>query len=369
MKKSISIFLLVLIVVFAALVGGFFALTLEPVIERSQAHVSQAEANDMSRESPSTGKDEGEGLSPVAIGEILSGSVVGISNLADYKVGSPQEAQVEVSAGSGVIIDPRGYIVTNYHVISGSDSITVTLSDSSQTAASVVGADKRTDLALLKISGDDFTAAPLGDSDLVAVGETAIAIGNPGGLDFASSLTQGIISGLNRPLTTDEGLRFKLIQTDAAINPGNSGGALVNNKGEVIGINTIKISEEGFEGMGFALPSNLVRDIVAELMENGKVTRAAMGVYLLGSLGREYLPPQGVENGVVISVRPGGPGEVGGLMDNDIITAVDGNAISDIYELQEVIFDHAVGDTIEVEVYRGSAVKTCQVTLGELEEE
>ncbi len=372
MRKSVSIPLLVILVIFAALAGGFFTLALGPTVlgttwESQVAPTAEKTAVEQKSQS-STSSGE---LSAVEIGEKLSPSVVGVSNMTKLNSNTTgNSTDVEMGIGSGVIIDPRGYIVTNYHVISGGESINVTLSDGPQTAGTIVGTDKRTDLALLKIEGNDFSAAVFGDSDTVLVGESAIAIGNPGGLDFASSVTQGIISGLNRPLTTDEGLRFKLIQTDAAINPGNSGGALVNNRGEVIGINTIKISEEGFEGMGFAIPANLVSDIVQELMDTGKVTRAALGVYLLGSVGREYaVPDGGIDHGVVISVREGGPGAEAGLRENDVITAVDGNEISDIYELQDVIFDHEVGDTIEVTVYRNGATETYPVLLGQLEDE
>lgn len=366
MKKSVNTVFIVILVAFAAALGGFFAIAFQDHWAAADSVTDEPQPLTQEKTEPSTLGD----FSAVEIGELLSKSVVGVSSLADYRSVAGEEETVEMSTGSGVIIDPRGYIVTNYHVISSSEDITVTLSDGTQAQGVIVGKDKRTDLALLKMEGEDFAAASFGDSDSVKVGETAIAIGNPGGLDFASSLTQGVISGLNRPLTTDEGLRFKLIQTDAAINPGNSGGALVNSQGQVIGINTIKISEDGFEGMGFAIPANLVKDIIGELMENGKVTRAAMGVYLLGSIGSEYAAPNDtVDRGVVISVRQGGPGAEGGLLDNDVITAVDGNEIADIYELQEVIFQHKVGDTVEVTVYRQGSETTCKVVLGELEEE
>lgn len=367
MRKKVSIGLLVILVVFAAAAGGFFSLFFRDYVysEKATAETAEKTASVPAAEGDAVGE-----LSAVEIGERLGQSVVGVANLTKLKDSAGSDEDVELSSGSGVIIDPRGYIITNYHVISGGETINVTLLDGSQKEGTVVGTDKRTDLALLKIEGNDYSAAVFGDSDSIQVGEKAIAIGNPGGLDFASSVTQGIISGLNRPLTTNEGLRFKLIQTDAAINPGNSGGALVNGQGEVIGINTVKISEDGFEGMGFAIPSNLVKDITEELMANGKVTRAALGVYLLGSVGREYILSENtIDHGVVISVVPGGPGAEAGLADNDIIIAVDDNEISDIYELQDVIFQLEVGDTVGVTVYRAGETKTFNVTLGELEEE
>ena len=359
-KKGISLWLCSLLMIMTAVIGGFFAIGFYEVIAADEEKNSQIITEQPALESST--------ISQVAssVGE----AVVGISNLAQTEtiLGSDE---IEAGLGSGVIIDSRGYIVTNYHVVADAGRISVTLADGEQKDAELIGADERTDLALLKIDGNDFPTAILGDSDEIAVGETAIAIGNPGGLDFARSVTAGIISGLDRPLTTDEGIRFKLIQTDAAINPGNSGGALVNTKGEVIGINTVKITESGFEGMGFALPSNLVDEIIRQLMDSGKVTRAAMGVTLLRNIDEEYNEYRnvGTDHGVLISVQEGGPAAQAGLVDYDIITAVDGTEILDVYHLQEEIFNHNVGDTVTLTILRSGESQEVTVTLGELKEE
>ncbi|MEG0873808.1 MAG: trypsin-like peptidase domain-containing protein [Clostridiales bacterium] len=363
MKKSISIVFLIFLMLFTAVLGGFFALTWANALPVKEKTVAEP------LKSPQSENSVNE-VSVVDIGKNLSKSVVGISNLKGITATSPNNSQGETGIGSGVILDSRGYIVTNFHVISGGEQIMVTLSDGNVKEAKIIGTDQRTDLALLKIEGENYEAAVLGNSDDLSVGETAIAIGNPGGLDFAGSVTMGIISGLNRPLITEEGLRFKLIQTDAAINPGNSGGALANDKGEVVAINTIKISETGFEGMGFAIPSNLVSEIVTELMDTGKVTRAALGVYLTASVNPEFnaINNVGVDHGVLISPQEGGPGALGGLEENDVITAVDGNKIHDIYELQDVIFSHEVGDVIKITVMRNGNSRSLSVTLGELKD-
>lgn len=356
MKKSIAVISAVVLLLFTAAIGGFFAL----YFEKETKELPQ-------KETEVTTTDEEDVI--VEVWNRLSPAVVGVTCVPQGKENTA--AVGEVNVGSGVLLDSRGYLITNYHVIASAAEIYVTLSDNTQKRGEIVGTDKRTDLALLKIDGTDYPVAVLGDSDEIKVGEQAIAIGNPGGMDFAGSVTTGIISGLNRPLTTDEGLRFKLVQTDAAINPGNSGGALANKDGEVVAINTIKISEDGFEGMGFAIPANLVKEVAAALMDKGKVTRAALGVYLLGSMGREYYLDDAAapQHGVVVSPRKDGAGASAGLQENDIIISVDENEIKDIYELQDIIFGHNVGDTVVVTVWRSGEKISLPVVLEELKEE
>ena len=216
----------------------------------------------------------------------VSPSIVGISNLSRSKDIFSQNL-VE-STGSGVILDQEGYIVTNNHVVRGAESINVTLADGNEEQAEIIGSDPQTDLALIKIKVDNHvTPIKLGDSESLVVGQEVLAIGNPLGQRFARSVTAGIVSGLNRLLTTEEGLLFPLIQTDAAINPGNSGGALVNLEGELIGINTVKIAESGFEGMGFSIPSNQVKAVIEELKTRGRVERPRMGIKVLGEISQE----------------------------------------------------------------------------------
>ena len=232
--------------------------------------------------------------SVASVGEAVSPSVVFISNLVKsgnlyggyfgynaYGNGQSADEDVVYSTGSGVIYSKDGYIITNNHVVEGADKVLVQLYDGTEYEAKVIGTDAQSDLAVIKIDAKDLQAANFADSDDLVVGETAIAIGNPGGADFVNSVTQGIISGLDRNVEVASGQFMTLIQTDAAINPGNSGGALCDINGNVIGINTIKISQTGFEGMGFAIPANTVLDICGQLMDNGKVSRPALqvGIY------------------------------------------------------------------------------------------
>ncbi|MGE5390217.1 MAG: S1C family serine protease [Deltaproteobacteria bacterium] len=295
----------------------------------------------------------------------VSPSVVGISSVS-RSTDRLDPGQVE-SSGSGVIIDKAGYIVTNNHVVSTGAPLTVTLADGSEKKASIVGTDPRTDLALIKIDpSGKLTPAEFGDSEKLVVGEEVVAIGNPLGQRFARSVTAGIVSGLNRLLTSEEGYVFRLIQTDAAINPGNSGGALVNLQGKLIGINSAKISAEGFEGMGFSIPSNQVQAVVAALKKDGRVYRPVMGTGILGEVTPElasyYNIP--VNYGVIVMPSAGGPAARAGMRGYDIVTAIDGQKVTTGAEMQEQISARKIGQTIKVMVVRpptsrnGSFAKT-----------
>ncbi|MGE5415420.1 MAG: S1C family serine protease [Acidobacteriota bacterium] len=282
----------------------------------------------------------------------LSSSIVGV-------VGYGEEGdfftrrQVQ-KTGSGVIIDPNGYIVTNNHVVSGTTRLTVVLANGKEVRAHLVGGDKRTDLALLKVTGMRLKPAPLGNSDQLVTGQNVVAIGNPLGLRFARSVTAGVVSGLNRLLTTEEGFVLRLIQTDAAINPGNSGGALVNLDGEVIGINTIKIAVQGFEGMGFAIPSNQVKTVIAEIRDHGRVVRPVAGLKIVNEVSTEearfYNLP--VNAGIAIVADKDGSAYKAGLRDYDIIQSVNGHEVKSAYELQDCMFRCKVGDKVNVKAIR-----------------
>ncbi|MDD2497806.1 MAG: trypsin-like peptidase domain-containing protein, partial [Desulfitobacteriaceae bacterium] len=283
-----GVFFFITMMIISAVIGGFIFL---------QAAKSMGLLNG----SPGTEQQQGEApelnippagdvtdkTAVVAIAEQVGPAVVGISNLDVYSDFFRGEQEVEQGTGSGVIFDSAGYIVTNNHVVAGAAKLMVSLADGRQIPAEIVGTDARTDLAVIKIKADNLTVAKFGNSDDLRVGEIALAIGNPGGAEFARSVTQGIISGLNRLLVTEEGLQFRLIQTDAAINPGNSGGALVDIKGRVVGINSIKIARTGFEGMGFAIPSNTVQGIVSDLIKYKRVIRPALGVYMVRDVDKE----------------------------------------------------------------------------------
>ncbi|SHI84355.1 S1C family serine protease [Lutispora thermophila] len=267
--------------------------------------------------------------------------------------------------GSGIIIDSNGHIVTNNHVIDGSDNITVILHDGTELPAKVVGKDSQTDLAVIKVEGKNLQPAELGDSSTLEVGELAVAIGSPMGTDYAGSVTAGIISGLNRELYVGN-RTMKLIQTDAAINPGNSGGALVNSEGKVIGINTLKLVENKVEGMGFAIPINEAKPIIEQLIQNRKVSRPYLGITgqtIDEKTAKQYDVPQGV---LIRQVIEGSGADKAGLVRGDIITKVDGERITTIEQLQQIIQKHKVGDVVKVEAYGElNRYKTVEVKLTE----
>jgi len=311
--------------------------------------------------------------------ESASKAIVGVVN---YQQSANRFAlnsqEVESGTGSGVMykIDGKNaYIVTNNHVIEGASKVEVSLYNGKTTTAEIVGSDALTDLAVLKI---DATLAPgeikFGDSNEIRAGEQVVAIGNPLGLDFSRTVTEGIISAAERTIDVDTSSGtwgLNVIQTDAAINPGNSGGALINSKGEVIGINSLKISVNGVEGLGFAIPSNDVIPIVDEMIKTGKVTRPYLGVGLadLAELPQAYVQniPQNVKAGVMVTnVATGSAAEKGGLQQEDIITAMNGKEIKSAMELRKYLYTEAkVNEKVSVEVYRGNKKVTLQVTLGQ----
>lgn len=291
-------------------------------------------------------------------------AVVGITNKAVARDWFNNQVQVEQGVGSGVIFRSDGYIVTNNHVIAGAKEIVVSLADGRSFTGQLVGADELTDLAVVKIDATDLPAAEFGDSDDIMVGEPAIAIGNPMGLEFRGSVTAGVISALNRTLDINEG-QLKLIQTDAAINPGNSGGALVNADGKVIGINSAKLAASGVEGMGFAIPINSVRNIVDNLMANGKVIRPYIGV---GVFDKETAARQGyrlnADKGVYVEeLALNGPADKAGIRRGDMIMAIDGKEINTVGELRSVILSHKVGDVLQVSIDRAGGSNVVEVVL------
>ena len=286
------------------------------------------------------------------------------------------------SEGSGVIYKNEGgyaYIVTNYHVIAKSQELEVLLADGTRSKAEIVGSDQWTDLAVIRIANTNVTTvAEFANSDDVQVGETAIAIGSPLGSEFATSVTQGIVSATNRAVATDvdgdgqEDWVVTAIQTDAAINPGNSGGALINSAGQLIGINSMKISKSSVEGMGFAIPSNEVASIIKQLETDGKITRPALGISMVNlssvnERGIEQLNlPRDVKNGVIIAeVMAKGSAKAAGLQAYDVIVEMDGQKIQGIQNLRKVLYSHKVGDKLEVTYYRNGQKQTTTISLTE----
>nr|WP_040379796.1 trypsin-like peptidase domain-containing protein [Dialister succinatiphilus] len=277
-------------------------------------------------------------------------AIVGITTRVYDRDMFNRRVEVGQSVGSGVLFDKKGYIVTNNHVVAGSKDVNVSLSNGKTVQGKVVGTDPSTDLAVVKIDGsDDLPVASFGDSDALQVGETAIAIGNPLGLEFQGTVTVGVISALNRSLD-DIDQRFRLIQTDAAINPGNSGGALVTADGKVVGINSAKIAKEGVEGMGFAIPINSAKGIIQQLISSGKVTRAYLGVYAADKdIAQRYGYDWDHDGGVlVMKVASRSPVSLTDIRPGDYILAIDGQSIDTVKGMRDILDTHKPGDRIKV---------------------
>jgi len=276
--------------------------------------------------------------------------------------------RVERGLGSGVIISPDGYIVTNNHVIDGAVDIRVTMSNKEVMPAKLIGADPLTDLAVIKVAGSNLPSVPWGNSANLHPGQTVLAFGNPFGFQF--TVTRGIISALNRP--NPDGDRRKpgeFIQTDAAINPGNSGGALVNAHGELIGINTFLISGSGsFAGMGFAIPTQIVEPTVTTLIRDGKITHGYIGIQIADVTpdNAKFFHLNKAEGALVSDVTPDSPGSKAGLKTGDVITELDGKSIADAGQLQMLVGQRRPGDTIRLAVMRDDKPASVEVKLGDL---
>lgn len=380
---------LVLVALISSILGAglmFSAITfLTPVI--------QPAINDLlGIEAPATevaAKDNGiykkveitQSSSPVeAIAEKVSPSIVGIQVTVKYTFSNPffDISRDGVGEGSGIIIREDGYILTNNHVIEkalegnsnklteGSKIEVVLPSDiNKKYTAEIVGRDSKTDIAVLKINATGLPVAELGDSDKVKPGELAVAIGNPGGLDYMGSVTAGIISGINRSIVMDNGQVLELIQTDAAINPGNSGGALVNSQGYVIGVNTVKIAATGYEGLGFAIPINKANEIATSLIDYKYVKgRPNLGVYIDQSFTEEDAKRANVPAGLLVdSVVPFSAAYKAGIQRGDIITEFDGKRVTTFKELEDQKNTHKPGDSVEVKVYRYQDNQTHTLTV------
>lgn len=332
----------------------------------------------------------GGNLTIAQIYKKVSPSIVGIKttfqasiNNGFFSTGTGEQS----GEGSGIIIRKDGYIMTNFHVVSeavdtsakkltSGSKIEVYLPGNTSTGynASLVGYDKSTDLAVLKIEKTGLPIAEMGDSDKLTIGDLAVAIGNPGGMEYMSSVTAGIISGLNRTVSSDGYKNMKLIQTDAAINPGNSGGALINSKGQVVGVNSIKIAADAFEGLGFAIPINEAMDISNNLINYKYVPgRPYLGIsayeQYTRQVAQQYNMPEGV---LVYTVDASGPAGKAGVKVEDIIVKADGKEVVDFDGLEKIKNTHKPGETMTLQVYRNWNTRgvagtyvTVTVTLGE----
>ncbi len=311
---------------------------------------------------------KGEELSTVDISKKVGPAVVGITSTVSNVMSIFGGTTTSEGTGSGIIISADGYIVTNNHVIEGASAVNVTLNTGSEYEAKVIGSDSKTDLAVIKIKPDEaLTVAELGDSSNIQVGERAIAIGNPLGMEFFGSTTQGIISAINRTINVDN-RTMSVIQTDAAINEGNSGGALVNAYGQVIGINAVKIASSTVEGMGFAIPISEAKPIIEDLIQYGYVKgRPVLGISAR-DVTRDMAQRQGWPMGVqVMSTQVGSGAEIAGLEQGDIIVKADGKEVNSFDDLTEIKDAHKPGEVLTLEVYKYDTGlnKTVQVKLTE----
>ncbi|MBS5344713.1 MAG: trypsin-like peptidase domain-containing protein [Clostridium sp.] len=355
------------LVISAGSIGGFIGLVNMGAIpfatpgtnsSNSIVNTTKVEKDNTNETSTITGKLTTEEVAQKVIPSVVC--IQAYSNTNGYFGTSSESGE-----GSGIIASSDGYIITNAHVIEGASALKVILSNGTSYEAKIVGSDTATDLALIKIDATDLQAAEFGSSEDLQVGEQVIAIGNPGGIQFNSSVTVGYVSAVNRSITYN-GYDMECIQTDAAINPGNSGGALVNMYGQIIGINSAKITATGYEGLGFAIPIDTAQPIINNLKQYGYVKDRAMlgitGQYIDATTARFY----GLTQGYSI-VKLNSNVSDAGLQKGDIITKIDGNNISSETTVQNVIAKKKPGDTVELEVYRpttGESI-TATVTLTE----
>lgn len=311
----------------------------------------------------------------VGVASKVRPSIVGIE--VEYSVNSIfyRNKSTATAAGSGIIISEDGYILTNNHIVNSSSTsyyyelgkankVTVTLyNDSTKYDATIVGTDSQTDLAVIKIEKNGLKAAELGDSDAVQVGEFAMAIGNPLGL--TDSVTAGIVSAVNREVSDQDGNSYVAIQTDASINSGNSGGALVNSKGQVIGVNTLKLSGTGVEGVGFAIPINSTKEIYEQLIQYNKVKRPYIGIDGY-DLDEQTAENKNLVVGIYIkTIEDFSAGEKAGLKIGDVIVEVDGTKVTKMDELNAIKNQKQIGDTLKLKVFREGKEKEITVTLQE----
>ena len=381
-KKGVTFFVIVLIGFLSGALGSFVTLQL------SQKQGSQATNNNSGTVTQTSYKNENSTTQAVNKVKDAVVSIITYSSSSSRQssvfnaddTNSDSDNQQIASEGSGVIYkkdDKDAYLVTNTHVINGASKVDIRLADGTKVPGEIVGSDTFSDIAVVKISSEKVTTvAEFGDSSKLNVGETAIAIGSPLGSEYANTVTQGIISSLNRnvSLKSQDGqaISTKAIQTDTAINPGNSGGPLVNIQGQVIGITSSKIASNGgtsVEGLGFAIPSNDAQNIIKQLESDGKVTRPALGIQMvnLANIGasdlRKLNIPSSVTSGVVVkSVQSNMPAS-GHLEKYDVITKVDDKEISSSTDLQSALYNHSIGDTIKITYYRNGKEETTTVKL------
>ena len=379
-KKGVTFLVIILIGFLSGALGSFVTLQLyqkqgNQATNNNSGTVTQTSYKNENSTTQAVNKIKDAVVSVITYSANKQSSVFGTE-----ESNSDTDNQQIASEGSGVIYKKNendAYIVTNTHVINGASKVDIRLADGTKVPGEIIGSDTFSDIAVVKISSEKVTTvAEFGDSSQLNVGETAIAIGSPLGSEYANTVTQGIISSLNRnvSLKSEDGqaISTKAIQTDTAINPGNSGGPLVNIQGQVIGITSSKIASNGgtsVEGLGFAIPSNDVQNIIKQLESDGKVTRPALGIQMvnLSNVGANDLRrlniPSGLTSGVVVrSVQSNMPAN-GHLQKYDVITKVDDKEITSSTDLQHALYNHAIGDTIKITYYRNGKEETTSIKL------
>lgn len=347
-----------------SITGGYIGGRLSsPSGLQSQSAGTESSLNNSLLDTAAKNLSEGIDLTLPQIAELTMQSVVEITTetvQSDYRM----KQFVSQGAGSGVILSADGYIVTNYHVIEGASKITVRLKNGKSYDGAVVGSDKKTDIAVIKINAEKLQPAVLGDSSKLTVGELAVAVGNPLG-ELGGTVTDGIISALDRTITI-EGKSMTLLQTNAAINPGNSGGGLFNSKGQLIGIVNSKSSGSGIEGLGFAIPINSVKDIISQIISQGYVEgRIDLGMELVEILNNQTALSYGVwEQGLYIeTVVSGSKAQQAGLRNGDRILSIEGTDVLSSADFQKVLENYKVGDTVQLVISRGGRRYTCSLEL------
>lgn len=375
-KKIGQLLLIILISFFSGVLGSFTILQLSQKQNTSPTNTTTVSKTAVKNENSTTQAVDKVKNAVVSVITYSANSQNSLFGSAETDTDTEQVS----SEGSGVIYKKEGnfaYLVTNTHVINGAKKVDIRLADGTKVPGEIVGSDTYSDIAVVKIAADNVTTvAEFGDSDQLTVGETAIAIGSPLGSEYANTVTQGIVSSLNRnvSLKSEDGqaISTKAIQTDTAINPGNSGGPLINIQGQVIGITSSKIASNGgtsVEGLGFAIPANDVKNIIKQLEKDGKVTRPALGIHMVNLTNlstadiKKLKLPDKVTSGVAVrSVQKNMPAN-GHLQQYDVITKVDDTKISSTTELQNVLYSHSIGDEITVTYYRNGKEETTKIKL------
>ena len=377
-KKWGQLLLVILISFFSGILGTFTTLQLSQKQNSGTTTTTTVSKTAVKNENSTT--QAVDKVKDAVVSVITYSSNSQNSLITSDETDTDTNAEQVFSEGSGVIYKKEGdtaYIVTNTHVINGAKKVDIRLADGTKVPGDIVGSDTYSDIAVVKIAADKVTTvAEFGDSNQLTVGETAIAIGSPLGSEYANTVTQGIVSSLNRnvSLKSEDGqaISTNAIQTDTAINPGNSGGPLINIQGQVIGITSSKIASNGgtsVEGLGFAIPANDVINIIKQLEKDGKVTRPALGIHMvnLSNLNTTDLQklklPGNVTSGVAVrSVQKNMPAN-GHLQQYDVITKIDDKAISSTTELQSALYSHSIGDEMTVTYYRNGKEETTKIKL------